>query len=116
MPATPFITTLKIATILSLLLGAWLFWSPWEYGVAGQWNALNNWITGPLIMIAAAWRISSPRKRHWLVLLEMAIGVWIAASPWIFGYWNETARLANSVCAGVLLILFSLSSFREDDV
>jgi hypothetical protein len=42
---------------------------------------------------------------------ELLLGVWMTASPWIFGHAEMTPRMWAEIGAGMAVILFSLVSF-----
>ena len=114
-PKLQSLTALKLTTSLNILLGAWLFWSPWEFGVASSLNAWNSWIVGASITALAIIRWIHPLGSRRLSLFNLALAVWIIASPWIYSYTSETSRFVNSVCVGVLiLILAGFGSFDPD--
>jgi hypothetical protein len=115
-PKSQPITALTLTTGLNVLLGVWLFWSPWEFGAASTSNAWNSWIVGSIIATAALIRAIHPHGSRVLSVLNLALAVWIIGSPWIFGYVSQTSRFANSICVGVLvLILAGAGSFAFDD-
>jgi len=109
------ITSVRISTALNVLLGVWLFWSPWEYGVAHQPDAWNSWIAGSLLAASAFFRSTHPLGTRGFSLLNMAVGVWIAISPWVFGYTFETTRFVNSVCVGLLAVILAGSGAFDAD-
>src|SRR5690606_39329247 len=89
--------SLKATTGLSILLGVWLFLSPWIYNAAGLPDAWNSWIFGALIAIFAAARYASPATGRSLSMMNMLFGAWVFLSPWIFGYSGDSGRFANSL-------------------
>ena len=110
------ITALTLTTGLNVLLGVWLFWSPWEFGVASNPTAWNSWIVGAIIATAASIRAIHPKGSRGLSILNLALAAWIIGSPWIYGYVSQTNRFANSICVGVLvLILAGAGSFALDE-
>ena len=114
-PKFQLVTALKLTTSLNALLGAWFFWSPWEFGVASTFSAWNSWIVGATITALAMIRWTSPQGSRRLSLLNLTLGGWIIASPWVYAYTFETSRFVNSVCVGVLiLILAGFGSFGSD--
>ena len=115
LPKLQSLTALKLTTSLNILLGAWFFWSPWEFGVASSLSAWNSWIVGGTITGLAVVRLMHPLGSRRLSLLNLLLAVWIIASPWIYSYTSETSRFVNSVCVGVLiLILAGFGSFDPD--
>jgi hypothetical protein len=115
LPKLQSVTALKLTTSLNILLGAWLFWSPWEFGVDSSPNAWNSWIVGATIAALAVVRLIHPLGSRYLSLFNLILAVWIIASPWIYSYTSETSRFVNSVCVGMLiLILAGFGSFDPD--
>lgn len=100
--------TWRSTAILNLLLGIWIFVSPWVYGSYGNPNSWNSWIVGVIIVILAAARASGSAGSQPLAWINMILGAWIFFSPWIFAYTANTGYFINSLCAGGLVFLLSL--------
>lgn len=99
---------INIPAGINLLLGIWLFVSPWVYGAYTHASSWNSWIVGALIAILAAIRLKSHVTGvSWF---NTVLGVWVFFSPWIYGYTYNTDRFVNSLCLGVLVFLLSLSA------
>src|SRR5438128_2099478 len=106
------LAALTLTAGLNVLLGMWLFWSPWEFGAASTPNAWNSWTVGVIIALSALIRVIHPHGSRGLSILNFALAAWIIGSPWIYGYVSQTSRFANSICVGVLvLILAGAGSF-----
>jgi len=105
----------KTASAISLLAGIWLFVSPWAY--VSPWvrsaymapNVWNNWIVGALIFIFAASRFGEP-THSWSSWINVLLGAWTFASPWIYGYTTSREWLINSVCVGVVVFVAAMLS------
>jgi SPW repeat len=74
-----------IADVINLVLGAWLFLTPWIFGfvpnTAASWNA---WLSGVAIgVIAVAALLAFAEWEEWINLL---LGVWVAVSAWAVGF------------------------------
>ncbi len=98
-------SSLRATTGINIVLGAWLFISPWVYRASGNLNAWNSWIFGVLIVLFAASRYSNPESGRGLSVLNMLFGAWIFASPWIFGYTGNTGRFTNSLIVGAAIFI-----------
>jgi hypothetical protein len=88
----------------NLALGAFLFVSPWlaaaTHGIMGE----EAWVSGALIiLISVASLIAFARWEKWIVL---ALGLWLAISPWLLGFHNATAMKIN-VGVGLLVAYFA---------
>jgi len=110
------LAALTLTAGLNVLLGIWLFWSPWEFGAVSTPNAWNSWTVGAIIALAAFVRVIHPQGSRGLSILNLALAVWIIGSPWIYGYASHARRSANSVCVGILvLILAGAGSFAFEE-
>src|SRR5512140_1507339 len=92
----------KTAATSNLLAGIWFFISPWVYRSSTVSNAWNSWIVGALIVVFAANRLFYPMIRG-LSVVNLVLGAWTFASPWIYGYTGDTQRFVNSLCVGVVV-------------
>lgn len=89
----------RATAILNLLLGIWIFVSPWVYRSYGNPNSWNSWVVGALIVILAAVRACNSVGSQPLAWISMILGAWIFFSPWIFAYTANTGFFINSLCA-----------------
>lgn len=97
--------SLKATTGINVLLGLWLFVSPWIYRASGNPDAWNSWCFGALIAIFAAIRYAHVESARVLSVLNMLFGAWMFASPWIFSYTVEPGRFANSLIVGTVVFI-----------
>ncbi|QYF94532.1 SPW repeat protein [Massilia sp. PAMC28688] len=96
-----------------LLLGLWLFFSPWALDyVPGSAIALNANIAGTVIMLLAAFDLY--KTYAWAVMLNLAVGVWVAVSPWVDALADRSAMMSNCVIVGVAVALLALWELRSD--
>jgi hypothetical protein len=91
---------------LNLLIGLWLFVSPWVLGFAGSeisasWNA---WILGAAILVFSAIAVSLPQA--WEEVINILLGIWMVISSWVIGVTNRAVE-TNAVIVGLLVILFA---------
>jgi hypothetical protein len=99
------------ASIIALLAGVWFFISPWVYAAGGAPSAWNNWIAGALIVLFAGMRLSYPDSMA-ASIVNMLLGIWAFASPWIYGYVGNQARFINSLCVGVIVFVAAVTASR----
>jgi ABC-type uncharacterized transport system permease subunit len=92
---------------VNALLGAWLILSPWALGFQSEQTALvNAVIVGILLAAAALGATLAPRA--WEEWTEVALGLWMAVSPWVLGFAAmEVARL-NAVVTGLIVAALAL--------
>lgn len=113
-----------------LALGAWLFASPWilhfpgpalmspdierqpvpaahgpwlqAFGIA-SWNA---WAVGLLVFLVALGIVI--RRRHGQEWVNIVLGVWAFAAPWVLGFSFEPAPAWDHWIVGALIVLAGL--------
>ena len=83
-----------------LVLGAFLFVSPWLFAFAYGPARADAWLSGLLLMVvSAAALIAFVDWEEWLAL---ALGAWLIASPWVLGLPHTATKIhvgAGLVCA-----------------
>ncbi len=101
--------------IVNLLLGIWLFISPWVLqfaaasGTGSQFDnaAWNAWVLGVIVFIVAAVALSAyARAPEWLNLL---LGIWIFIAPWVLGFAlvGSSAAAWDHWVVGALVFIFA---------
>jgi SPW repeat len=102
----------KSASSVALLAGMWFFASPWVYGSYLLPSSWNNWIVGSVITVLALARLSTAdlKRTQWISWANCLLAIWVFVSPWIFQYADNTDRLVNSVCVGVILFFVAIFS------
>lgn len=98
----------RATAVINLILGLWVFVSPWIYGAAGNPNSWNSWILGFLVALFALIRLANPIGAKWLGWVNMVLGAWLFVSPWVYAYTLNTGRFINSLCAGILIFVLSI--------
>jgi hypothetical protein len=98
----------------NLVLGAWLFVSPWAMRYpadipAATWNA---YILGAVIVVFAAVAMYMPRI--WEEWINMALGIWTIASPWVLGFAAHKDVTVNAVVVGVLVTALAAWAMTRD--
>lgn len=101
-----------------LVLGAWLFLSPWilgfaagmpvgaEEAVAGPGAAAwNAWVVGVVIAALAIWAVAM--FAEWQDWLNGILGVWLVIAPWVLGFGDLAAAAWNHVIVGLLVLGFA---------
>ena len=91
-----------IADVTNLVLGAWLFLTPWIFGfapnIAASWNA---WLSGVAIgVVALAALLAFAQWEEWINLL---LGVWVAVSAWAVGFALHATPTWVHVVTGIIV-------------
>ncbi len=91
----------------NLLLGAWLFVSPWVLGFAAEpaaaWNA---YIAGGVIAVLAVAALYA--FQSWEEWVNVLLAIWLVVSPWVLGFSTLTPATGNALAVGVLVLAFAL--------
>ncbi len=86
---------------VNLVLGLWLFLSPW-FGLAeAQSAAWNSWILGAVIAVFAIAALSLPQK--WEEWTNAVLGLWLIVAPFALGFTAEAGAMWNHIIIGVLV-------------
>ena len=101
-------TQAKTASGINLVLGAWLVASPWIFGFGGPagWNSV---VVGGLIFIIALTRVVSLVGSA-LARVNLVLGLWTIASPWVYAYAGGEPAMWNSIVVGIVVALLALWS------
>jgi len=99
---------------VSLLLGLWLFISPWvrqypDEFPSATWNA---YILGAAIVVCAALAMSMPKI--WEEGVNFVLGVWLIVSPWVLGFSSYRNVTTSTVIVGVLVAVLATWSMAYD--
>jgi hypothetical protein len=96
---------------LTALAGLWAFVSPWVLANAASTVAAplssgaewDLWIVGAAIVVLAVAAVLA--YQPWEEWAAALVGVWLVASPWIFGFSDATAMTWSTVIAGVVIVV-----------
>lgn len=98
-----------------LVLGVWLFISPWVLGYSDVGAAAGNaYIIGAAIAILAIAELSMPRR--WEEWINLVLGVWLIIAPWVLGFSNVSSAVQNSVVVGIIMIVLPLWAMGQQPV
>jgi hypothetical protein len=97
-------TNAKYCDVANLILGAFLFLSPWIFGLGGT-AAENANIAG--IVIAALAIAALAAFAVWEEWLNLVVGLWTLVSPWVLGFHAETKAMTISVIVGAAVAILA---------
>jgi len=96
-----------------LLLGIWLFVSPWAMGYPSYSPpAVNAFIAGAIMAVLAAFDLY--KTYVWAVLLNIVVGAWVAVSPWLVGVVGDRPMSGSMLMVGIATIVLGLWEMRTD--
>jgi len=98
---------------LGMLLGVLTGLSPWISGQMGsQTMMLNAILVGAIVFVLGEYEAADLHR--WQEVGEIALGSWLAASPFIFGYSADgTLRFWHFVLGVVIVILAVLELWQD---
>ena len=108
---------------LGMLLGVLIVLSPWFPMQAGRevvdaersYIVLNTFTVGLLVFGLA--QLEYVALQRWEEVAEIFLGIWLIASPYIFGYSADgTLRFWHSSLGGVVVLLATLQLWQDWDL
>ena len=98
---------------VSMILGALIVLTSWMVGdVSGHAVAVNAVIVGILVLALGASEFLDLRR--WEEGLETACGLWLIASPFIFGYADAGTLRYWHFVLGAAVVLLAILELRQD--
>jgi hypothetical protein len=98
---------------LILLLGVWLFVSPWVMGYPSDSPAaVNAFVAGAILAALAAFDLY--KTYVWAVLVNIVVGAWVAASPWVVDVVADGPMSMSMLVVGIATIVLGLWEMRSD--
>ena len=98
-------TNARYCDVANLILGAFLFLSPWIFGFGGTRAAENANIAG--IVIAALAIAALATFAVWEEWLNLVVGLWTLVSPWLLGFQANTKAMTISVLVGAAVAILA---------
>jgi len=93
---------------VSLVAGAWLFFSPWLLGYTAV--AVATWMSyvlGAAIFAAALWAVMAREPRN-AELITAVLGALAFVSPWLLGFMSEPAARMDAWLVGAVVVVAAL--------
>lgn len=69
---------------VTLIIGIWVFITPWIFGFNMTSYAWSPFVAGALLVIFSIWELAN--KRIWEEWINLIIGAWVFISPWVLGF------------------------------
>lgn len=99
--------------VVNLILGLWMIAAPWALKFEAETNPMwNAVIVG--VFIAAVALFALFRVMAWQEWANVALGVWLAISPWIVGFSGLVAAMWNAVIVGAVIAGLALWALATD--
>ena len=95
----------KLCDVANLILGAFLFISPWIFGFSDSHAGANANIAGIVIVALAIAALSA--FAVWEEWLNLIVGLWTLVSPWVLGFQGITKAMTVCVVVGILVAILA---------
>jgi FtsH-binding integral membrane protein len=103
----------RTASLFCWVAAFWFFITPLTfYGVSAQSSAWNAWLVGGAMVLASMVRMIHPEHTTVFSMLNVVLSIWVLICPFVFGYVDDTPRLANTLSVGAVVLGSSLMSLR----
>ena len=94
-----------VMDIYNLIIGAFLFVSPWVFGYTREVVRLDAWAVGAaVVVLSLAAMLLFAEWEEWLSAL---LACWLIVSPWVLGFTHTTA-MHWSIGLGIAMLSLSL--------
>ncbi|TWI63687.1 SPW repeat-containing protein [Pseudoduganella lurida] len=99
---------------LILLLGIWLFITPWIFSyVIPSPHAWNAFLCGAVLAVLAACDLY--KTYLWAVIVNLAIGIWVAVSPWVLvADYGQGNVMLNNLLVGLAAAVLAAWELTTD--
>lgn len=102
------------ASVLNVVAGIWLIAAPFVLGFQNVNVAMwNHVVVGAAIGIMALIRASDPDHRQTISWINVVLGVWLIAAPFVLNYASVQSAMTNSIVMGVVVIVLGAFSAYE---
>ena len=95
----------KFCDVANLVLGAFLFFSPWIFGFATGAPWTNAMICGLIIAVLSIAALAM--FAIWEEWLNLIVGLWVIVSPWVLGFAGTVAALNVHLVVGFLVAVLA---------
>jgi succinate dehydrogenase/fumarate reductase cytochrome b subunit len=94
----------RTCDVLNLILGAFLFFTPWIFDFAAGAQTQNAMISGIIIAVLSIAALAA--FMEWEEWVNLVVGLWVLVSPWVLGFANTTAMVVH-VIVGILVAVIA---------
>jgi hypothetical protein len=96
-----------------LALGLWLTFSPFMLGYPDPTGiaAINSHIFGAVVAVLATAALMRPRL--WEEWVNLALGLWLIAAPFVLGFGADQVAAINHILLGMLVTADALWALTE---
>lgn len=97
-----------------MVIGIWVFITPWVFGFSNMNFAWSSFLTGALLTIFSIWELSN--KKIWEEWINLIIAAWMFISPWILGFSRTTHPAFVMFLFGAITFVVTLWSILNSKI
>jgi hypothetical protein len=92
---------------VNAVLGVWLIVAPWALGFQAETAAIaNSVVIGAAMLAFALAAIFLPRA--WEQWVELLLGLWLIASPWVLAFSGVSTARTSATATGIIIAALAL--------
>jgi len=105
--------SLRWQDAVDLVLGVWLFVSPWALRFYGALpgSSGNFFIVGVAMVVFAIVGLNA--RWLWQEWVNLALGVWLIVSPWLLGFQANVAARDDALLVGIVAAVMAVWALLE---
>jgi hypothetical protein len=95
----------SILDVYNLVLGLFLFLSPWLFAYVRRTASTDIWVSGALVVLVSIAAIIA--FSQWDEWINLALGIWLIVSPWVLGF-THTKAMHVSIAVGIAVAYLAI--------
>ncbi len=107
-------TNAKWCDVANLILGAFLFFSPWIFDFDAGTVSRNAYIAGIVIAVLAIGALAA--FAVWEEWLNLIVGLWTLVSPWVLGFQGTKAMTVHVIIGAAVAIVAAIELWMMSQI
>jgi hypothetical protein len=95
----------KLCDVANLILGAFLFFTPWIFGLEAGKVSENAMIAGIIIVVLAIAALAA--FAVWEEWVNLIVGLWVLISPWVLKFQANATAVKIDVIVGIAVAVLA---------
>jgi hypothetical protein len=95
----------KLCDVANLILGAFLFFTPWIFGFEAGHVSQNAILAGLVIVALAIAALAA--FAVWEEWLNLIVGLWVLISPWVLKFHENATAVRIDVIVGIAVAVLA---------
>jgi hypothetical protein len=91
--------------VINLILGVFLFISPWLFAFAPGHESWNAWVFGAVIAVLSIAALSA--FAEWEEWLNLVVGLWVIVSPWVLQFSGDSNAMRIDAIVGIVVAVLA---------